>query len=301
MDKLVVGREAEGMRADRFLSENVEGFSREKLKNLFKENKVLIDDAPCKASRKVLCGEVLCFELPKIKVLKVEAEDIPLDIVYEDNDVVVIDKKQGMVVHPANGNYNKTMVNALMYHIKDLSDINGIIRPGIVHRIDKDTSGLIVVAKNNDSHIHLANQFKDHSITRRYKAVAHGIFKHEKGTIDAPLGRHKVKRKEMCVTGLNSKRAVTHFSVEKCYEKCSVLDLKLETGRTHQIRVHLKYINHPVVGDKVYGYNTKLDMLFEGQLLHAYKLGFIHPRTNKYIEFESEIPKYFNKALKQSE
>ena len=284
MDRLIVGKDDEGMRADRFLSENVEGFSREKLKSLFKENKVFIGDMPCKASRKVLLGEELSFGLPKIEVLQVEAEDIPLKIVYEDSDVVVVDKPQGMVVHPANGNYNATMVNALMYHIKDLSDINGVIRPGIVHRIDKDTSGLLVVAKNNDSHIHLAKQFKDHSITRRYKAVAHGIFKHEEGTIDAPLGRHKVKRKEMCVTGLNSKRAVTHFTVQKCYEKCSLLDLKLETGRTHQIRVHLKYINHPVVGDKVYGYDTKLDRLFDGQLLHAYKLGFVHPKTGKYIE-----------------
>ena len=299
MDKknFIISKEDINKRCDKFLAEQLEDFSREKIKKLFKDGKVFINEETVKPSKKIEENDSISVILPEIETLNVEAENIPINIVYEDNDVVIVDKPQGMVVHPANGNYTGTLVNALMYHIKDLSTINGIIRPGIVHRIDKDTSGLLIIAKNNHAHNHLAAQFKEHSINRRYKTICHGVINENQGTIDAPIGRDKIKRKEMCVTQTNSKRAVTHFDVLKRYEDYTFLDVHLETGRTHQIRVHLKYISHPVVGDKVYGYNKKIDKMFTGQLLHAYKLGFIHPSTEKYMEFNSELPEYFYKLI----
>ncbi|WP_290771304.1 RluA family pseudouridine synthase [Anaerofustis sp.] len=295
--EFIVNGENENKRCDKFLAENLEEFSRERLKKLFRQGEVFINNEVVKASNKLLAGDVVSLTLPDPETLDIKAENIPINIVYEDEDIVIVDKPQGMVVHPANGNYTSTLVNALMYHVKDLSTINGVIRPGIVHRIDKDTSGLLVVAKNDTAHNHLARQFKEHSINRRYKTLCHGIIHEEKGTVDAPIGRHKVKRKEMCVTEMNSKKAVTHFDVLKRFNGYTFLDVHLETGRTHQIRVHLRYISHPVIGDKVYGYNTKIDKPFKGQLLHAYKLGFIHPRTNEYMEFNSELPGYFNTLL----
>lgn len=295
--EFIVTEEKQNIRCDKFLSDELEDFSRESLKKLFKEGKVFLNDEKVKPSRKLLVGEMVKVNLPEPEVLDVIAENIPINIVYEDEDVVIVDKPQGMVVHPANGNYSGTLVNALMYHVKDLSSINGVIRPGIVHRIDKDTSGLLIVAKNDNAHNHLAAQFKEHSINRRYKTICHGIIHENLGTIDAPIGRDKIKRKEMCVTQSNSKRAVTHFDVIERYDKYTFLDVHLETGRTHQIRVHLKYISHPVVGDKVYGLNREIDRPFKGQLLHAYKLGFIHPRTNEYMEFNSELPDYFYELL----
>ena len=295
--EFIVTEEKQNIRCDKFLSDELEDFSRESLKKLFKEGEVFLNDEKVKPSRKLLVGEMVKVNLPEPEVLDVIAENIPINIVYEDEDVVIVDKPQGMVVHPANGNYSGTLVNALMYHVKDLSSINGVIRPGIVHRIDKDTSGLLIVAKNDNAHNHLAAQFKEHSINRRYKTICHGIIHENLGTIDAPIGRDKIKRKEMCVTQSNSKRAVTHFDVIERYDKYTFLDVHLETGRTHQIRVHLKYISHPVVGDKVYGLNREIDRPFKGQLLHAYKLGFIHPRTNEYMEFNSELPDYFYELL----
>lgn len=295
--EFIVTEEKQNIRCDKFLSDELEDFSRESLKKLFKEGEVFLNDEKVKPSRKLLVGEMVKVNLPEPEVLDVIAENIPINIVYEDEDVVIVDKPQGMVVHPANGNYSGTLVNALMYHVKDLSSINGVIRPGIVHRIDKDTSGLLIVAKNDNAHNHLASQFKEHSINRRYKTICHGIIHENLGTIDAPIGRDKIKRKEMCVTQSNSKRAVTHFDVIERYDKYTFLDVYLETGRTHQIRVHLKYISHPVVGDKVYGFNKEIDKPFKGQLLHAYKLGFIHPRTNEYMEFNSELPDYFYELL----
>lgn len=295
--EFIVTEEKQNIRCDKFLSDNLEDFSRESLKKLFKEGEVFLNDEKVKPSRKLIAGERVKVNLPEPEVLDVIAENIPINIVYEDEDVVIVDKPQGMVVHPANGNYSGTLVNALMYHVKDLSSINGVIRPGIVHRIDKDTSGLLIIAKNDNAHNHLAAQFKEHSINRRYKTICHGIIHENSGTIDAPIGRDKIKRKEMCVTQSNSKRAVTHFDVIKRYDKYTFLDVHLETGRTHQIRVHLKYISHPVIGDKVYGLNSQIDRPFKGQLLHAYKLGFIHPKTNEYMEFNSELPDYFYELL----
>ena len=239
----------------------------------------------------------MSFILPQVKNDEVTAEDIPIDIVYQDNDIAVINKPQGMVVHPACGNYTGTLTNGLMYHLDSLSAINGTVRPGIVHRIDKDTSGLLVVAKNDIAHNKLAAQFKEHTITRAYKAVVHGIVPNEKGIIDAPIGRSPSNRKMMCVTQKNSKNAVTHYEKLGINDRFSYLKLVLETGRTHQIRVHMKYIGYPVVGDRLYGYNRKDDMIFEGQLLHAYLLGFKHPNSGKYIEFRSVVPEYFNKVF----
>ena len=235
--------------------------------------------------------------MPELKELSVEPENIPVEVVYEDEDILIVNKKKGMVVHPAVGNYRGTLVNALLFHCKgSLSGINGTIRPGIVHRIDKDTSGLLIVAKNDFAHKKLAEQIKVHSFSREYEAIVYGGFKNESGTINAPIGRHKVDRKKMAVTRENFRPAVTHYKVIKRYKGFTHLRLRLETGRTHQIRVHMAYIGHPVAGDKVYGPKKVIQEL-EGQCLHAKMIGFIHPRTEKYMEFESELPVYFKKFL----
>lgn len=237
--------------------------------------------------------------LPEPKSADIVPENISLDIVYEDDDVLVVNKPKGMVVHPAAGHYSGTLVNALMYHCGDrLSGINGEIRPGIVHRIDKDTSGLLMVAKNDTAHLKLSEQIKEHSFTREYQTVVIGSIK-EDGTINAPIGRHKTDRKKMCVTLENSREAVTHYSVMRNYAGYTHLNVRLETGRTHQIRVHLSYIGHPVAGDEVYG-NGKPKWLC-GQCLHAKKIGFVHPRTDEYMEFDSELPNYFVKFLNSIE
>lgn len=293
----IVTEEFHAKRVDKFLSEIVAEFSREKLKQVFDEHLVLIGGKPVKPSEKVLKGDIVRITLPETSALAVEAQNIPLNIVYEDEDIAVVDKPQGMVVHPAPGNYTNTMVNGLLFHIKNLSAINGVIRPGIVHRIDKDTSGLLVVAKNDAAHHQLAQQFDAHTITRAYTAVVHGVIANDKGIVDAPIGRDPSNRKAMAVTERNNKRAVTHYQTVKRYEHVTHINLQLETGRTHQIRVHMKYIRHPVVGDRQYGYDMPLDKLFEGQLLHACLLGFIHPRTHQYMEFYSEIPQYFYKII----
>ncbi len=293
----IVTEEFDGLRLDKFLSEVVSEFSREKLKEVFDEGFVLINGKVSKPSIKIAVNDHIRVTLPEMAELAVIAQDIPLNIIYEDDDIVIVDKPQGMVVHPAPGNYTDTMVNALLYHIKNLSAINGIIRPGIVHRIDKDTSGLLAVAKNDAAHNGLAKQFNDHTITRAYTAVVHGNVEGEKGIIDAPLGRDISDRKSFAVTERNSKNAITHYSVVKRYEEYTHLNLKLETGRTHQIRVHMKFIRHPVIGDKQYGLHTSLDAQFNGQLLHAYLLGFYHPLTKEYLEFKSEMPSYFYKLI----
>ena len=287
----------EGTRIDRVLAEEMEDLSRERIKKLFGKDEIFLNGKNVKPSRKVKTGDEVRVLVPEPESLDVKPENIPVNIVYEDDDVIVVDKPQGMVVHPANGNYSKTLVNALLYHAGSLSQINGVVRPGIVHRIDKDTSGLLVVAKNDAAHRALAEQFAVHSITRAYRTICHGIIGENEFTVDAPIGRHRTRRKEMCVTMENSKRAVTHGRVIKRYSDRTFLEMKLETGRTHQIRVHLKYIGHPVIGDSVYGRNTKMDRMFEGQLLHAFRLGFIHPTTGKYMEFESKLPDYFSKIL----
>lgn len=299
MDKrsFTVDISQKGIRLDKYLSLKIEGFSREKLKELFFSEDVLLNGKKAKPSVKVNENDIVTVNIPQIKELEIKKENIPIDVIYEDKDVIVVNKPQGMVVHPADGNYDKTLVNALLYHCENLSAINGVIRPGIVHRIDKDTSGLIIAAKNDKAHNHLALQFKEHTITRSYRAIVHGIIGENEGIIDAPIGRNPIKRKEMCVIQKNSKNAVTHFKVIERLENYTFLALRLETGRTHQIRVHMKYIFHPVVGDKLYGYNRSIDKKFSGQLLHAYELGFIHPTTNEYMHFSCDIPEYFYDIL----
>ncbi len=238
--------------------------------------------------------------LPDPEPLAVTAQDIPLDIIYEDKDLLIVNKPKGMVVHPAAGNSDGTLVNALLHHCSDsLSGINGVMRPGIVHRIDKDTSGLLMVAKNDNAHLFLSDQIKEHSFTREYEAVVYGTFKETSGTVNAPIGRHPIKRKQMAVTDKNSKPATTHFTVLGTGNGFTHLRLRLETGRTHQIRVHMSYIGHPVAGDPLYGPKKVIKEL-EGQCLHAKKIGFIHPTTGKYMEFESSLPEYFSSFLERN-
>ena len=263
---------------------------------LLADGNVLLLGKPLSKSYKVKNGDVLLVTVPDAEPLNVEPENIPLDIVYEDDFLLVVNKPKGMVVHPAAGNYSGTLVNALLYHCKDsLSGINGVMRPGIVHRIDKDTSGLLMVAKNDVAHNFLAEQIKEHSFVREYEAVVHGIIKEESGTVNAPIGRHPVKRKQMAVTAENSKEAVTHYSVLSRGNAFTHIKCRLETGRTHQIRVHMAYLGHPVAGDAVYGAEKqpKICQNLNGQCLHAKCVGFVHPITGEELYFESELPAYF--------
>lgn len=262
---------------------------------------VTIASKPVSKNYKVRLGDKISVVIPKPRELELKPENIELDIRYEDSDLLVVNKPKGMVVHPAAGNYDKTLVNALLYHCKgSLSGINGVIRPGIVHRIDKDTSGLLIVAKNDFAHINLAEQIKAHSFEREYQTVVYGGFKTDCGTVDAPIGRHSVDRKKMCVTEKNSKNAVTHYEVVERYKGFTHLRVHLETGRTHQIRVHMAYIGHPVAGDPVYGPKKVITELC-GQCLHAGLIGFRHPRTGKHIEVTSELPEYFEAFLRRLE
>ena len=298
--ELKVSNEDNKKRLDIYLIENVENLTRSYAKVLVEDGNVLVNDKlPSKAGLVLKEGDVIKINLPEIKEMEVTPEDIPLKILYEDNDIIIVDKEKGMVVHPANGNYTGTLVNALMHLCKDnLSSINGIIRPGIVHRIDKDTSGILVVAKNDIAHKNLSEQFKVHSINRKYIALVKGIIKEDEFTIDLPIGRSKKDRKKMAVTSQNSRNAITNIKVIKRYynSKLTLIEATLKTGRTHQIRVHMAYKGYPLLGDEVYG---KKDSKYKvkGQMLHAKLLGFIHPTTGKYIEFESELPKYFKDIL----
>ena len=297
--ELTAPAESAGARIDKYISDNIAELTRSAVQGLIAGGNVLTDGRPVSKNYKLRGGETITVELPEPQPMDAEPEDIPLDIVYEDADLLVVNKPKGMVVHPAHGNYTGTLVNALLHHCGDsLSGINGVIRPGIVHRIDKNTSGLLIVAKNDSSHLHLAEQIKVHSFTREYEAVAAGHFRETEGTIDAPIGRHKTDRKKMCVTQENSRNAVTHYTVLKQYAGYAHVRLRLETGRTHQIRVHLAYIGHPVLGDDVYGKPYKG---IEGQCLHARKIGFIHPSTGEYMEFTSELPDYFRTVLNKLE
>ena len=292
---LTVPDEASGLRIDKYISDYIAELTRSNAQSLIKSGKVLVSGGSVTKSFKVMPGDNIKVYFEELKEIDAKPENIPLDIVYEDDDLLVVNKPKGMVVHPAHGNYNGTLVNALLYHCGDsLSGINGMIRPGIVHRIDKNTSGLLIVAKNDMSHLELSKQIKAHSLTREYEAVAVGVFRDAEGTVDAPIGRSRADRKKMCVTYENSKNAVTHFSVIKQYGGFAHLRLRLDTGRTHQIRVHLSYIGHPILGDDVYGKPYKG---LEGQCLHARRIGFVHPRTNEYMEFVSEIPDYFVSVL----
>lgn len=287
--------ENEDTRLDVFLKQYFKDKSRSHIQKLIEEKLVTVNGKIKKSNYKLKFNDEVSVILKEPVSLNIEPEEIPLDVLYEDRDVIVVNKPQGMVVHPAAGIKTGTLVNALLNYCSDLSGINGVTRPGIVHRIDKDTSGILVVAKNDNSHNKLAEQLKDHSMTREYIALVEGVLKEEKGTIDKPIARHPKDKIKMAVV-LNGKRAVTHYSVIEKFKNNTLVKCVLETGRTHQIRVHMAYIGHPLVGDPVYGYKKQRFKL-EGQLLHARKLGFIHPSTGKYIEFETEIPEYFKRII----
>lgn len=297
MSKLEFAADAsnEGVRVDKWICGQNCDISRSMLQKLLKDGLVTVNGVPAAKSCTVKSGDVIVVNVPEPEELDIAAENIPIDIVYEDDYLLVVNKPKGMVVHPAAGNYSGTLVNALMYHCGErLSSINGVIRPGIVHRIDKNTSGLLIVAKNDQAHSGLAEQIKAHTFTREYQAIVCGRFKEPTGTIDAPIGRHPVDRKKMCVTDKNSKEARTEYTVIDEFEGYSHVKLKLFTGRTHQIRVHMAYIGHPVFGDDVYGKPSKY---CEGQCLHAKKIGFIHPFDGNYYEFDSDLPEYFQNVL----
>lgn len=286
-----------GLRLDKFLSTADIELSRSMAVNLIENGSVKVNGKPSEKKQKLKIGDEIFVIVSDPVPYEAQAENIPLDIVYEDNDLLVVNKPKGMVVHPAAGNYSGTLVNALLYHCGgSLSGINGVMRPGIVHRIDKDTSGLLIVAKNDNAHTGLAEQIKEHSFTREYQAVVFGSLKDEEGTVDAPIGRHPVDRKKMCVTSKNSKNAVTHYSVISRYKGYTHIKCILETGRTHQIRVHMANLGHPVAGDPVYGVKNE-KVSFSGQCLHAGKIGFVHPVTGKYMEFCSPLPVYFQEFL----
>lgn len=282
-----------------FLTE-VTSLSRSLAQKLIKDNCVKVNQSQIKSNFKLKTGDTLQVTFPEIRELEVLPEKIELDILYEDKDLIILNKKQGVVVHPAAGHYTGTLVNGLIYHCGDeLSGINGVMRPGIVHRIDKDTSGVLVVAKNDYSHKHLSAQLSEHNMTRKYEAIVLNNIKDDKGTIDKPIGRHQVERKKMCVTNRNSKRAVTHFEVKERFGKYTFIELMLETGRTHQIRVHMSSIGHSVLGDKVYGSESAgAKFKLNGQALHAKILGFIHPTKNEYMEFISPTPSHMSTVLK---
>ena len=289
--------EQSGIRVDKYIAESSIGLSRSAAVQLIENSLVTVGSKTVSKKYKLSAGEKVCVKIPDPVPYEAKAENIPLDIVYEDSDLLVVNKEKGMVVHPAAGNYDGTLVNALLYHCgNSLSGINGVLRPGIVHRIDKDTSGLLIVAKNDSAHSFLAEQIKEHSFTREYEAVVFGNIKNDKGTVDAPIGRNPNDRKKMCITEKNSKRAVTHYEVIERFKGYTHIRCILETGRTHQIRVHMASLGHPVSGDPVYGVKNEKPG-FTGQCLHAKKIGFIHPKTGKYMEFDSQLPPYFEKFL----
>ncbi len=293
----LVSQETAGTRVDKLLADSMDRFTRSGIQHLLSEGNVTCGAKPITKNYKCREGDEIKVFVPDAKPLDVEAQDIPLDIVYEDEYLLVVNKPKGMVVHPANGNYDGTLVNALMHHCGDsLSGINGVIRPGIVHRIDKDTSGLLIVAKTDAAHIGLAEQIKEHSFTRAYEAVVYGNIKDDEGTICQPIGRNPKDRKKMAVVYTNSKPATTHYKVLQRFGNFTHIRCVLETGRTHQIRVHMAFIGHPIAGDSVYGPKKVITEL-NGQCLHAKQIGFVHPITNEYMEFESDLPEYFTKFL----
>lgn len=290
-----------GVRIDKYLTKNLEGFTRSAVSRLIDDDNVVVNGKAVHKNYKLKANDSINVFVPDAVPLETTAENIPLDIVYEDDDLLVVNKPKDMVVHPAAGNYTGTLVNALLYHCKDsLSGINGVIRPGIVHRIDKDTSGLLIIAKNDMAHLDLAQQIKEHSFHRAYEAVVYGNIKDDNGTVHQPIGRNPKDRKKMAVTDKNSKDAVTHYEVIKRYGNFTHIRCVLETGRTHQIRVHMAYIGHPLAGDSVYGPKKVITEL-KGQCLHAGEIGFVHPRTNEYLEFKAPLPEYFKKFIAKLE
>ncbi len=300
-ETLLLTVEEAGLRLDKWLAEQLDGMTRSSIQNLIQAGLVTCGGKPLAKSAKLSPGDEVTVTLPKLTQPDIEPEQIPLDIVYEDEDLLVVNKSKGMVVHPAPGNQTGTLVNALLSHCGDsLSGINGVARPGIVHRIDKDTSGLLIVAKNDFSHVRLAKQIQAHTFTREYSAVVYGIVKQERGIVDQPIGRHPVERKKMAVLpdSLSARNAVTHFEVTDRFEGFTQLRLRLETGRTHQIRVHMASLGHPVAGDPVYG-PKKVITALHGQCLHAGLIGFVHPRSGEYLEFEAPLPDYFTDFLRK--
>ena len=290
----IVPQECANERADKVISK-LEDLSRSYVQILMEKECILLNGNPCKPNTKVKENDHIVIEYEDETELDLEPQDLHLDVVYEDEDVIVINKPKGMIVHPTSGSQKDTLVNGLLYHCKDLSGINGVMRPGIVHRIDKDTTGLLIVAKNDKAHESLANQLKDKSVSRKYYALVHGVIAHDFGTIDAPIGRDPKDRQKMCVIAKNSKHAVTHFKVIERFKEYTLVECSLETGRTHQIRVHMQYIGHPVVGDPKYSYRKTMSC--NGQLLHAHELTFVHPSTQEKMVVEAKLPLQFEEIL----
>ena len=294
---LTVTEENAGERIDRFLSVQCSDISRSYLQKLIKDQLVSVNGKIVKANYKVQVNDTISVEFPEIKELDILPEDIPLDILYEDDAVLVVNKPKGMVVHPAAGHTSGTLVNAVLFHCKgNLSGINGVLRPGIVHRIDKDTTGALLICKDDVTHRDLAEQLKEHSITRRYRAIVSGNLKEDEGTIEGPIGRHPTDRKKMAINPTHGKEAITHYRVLARFGNATYIECRLETGRTHEIRVHMTSIGHPLLGDEIYG-STKNPYHLDGQTLHAMILGFVHPKTGEYMEFEAPLPEYFCKLL----
>lgn len=292
-----IGVEDAEERIDKWICNTLQSLSRSYIQKLIKEDLVFVNEKPQKASYRLKVDDEIQFQIPDTVTPVIPAEDIPLTILYEDSDLVIVDKPKGIVVHPAPGHYNGTLVNAIMFHCKEnLSGINGVLRPGIVHRIDRDTTGALIICKNDMAHQFIAAQLKEHSITRKYRAIVHGRLPMEEGSIDAPIGRDVKERKKMAVNLQNGKQAVTHYKVLKEYKDYTYIECQLETGRTHQIRVHMSSIGHPLLGDDIYG-SRKTNFHLEGQTLHAMTIGFIHPSTRQYMEFQAPLPEYFQHLL----
>ena len=299
MKKLFFTIEKGGERIDKYLSEQLEDMTRSHIQKLIKENMVRVNGMAVKSNFKLSASDQIEVEIPELKEPDILPENIPLDILYEDQDILVVNKPKGMVVHPAPGHYTGTLVNAIMYHCKDnLSGINGVMRPGIVHRIDMDTTGSLLICKNDRAHQALAEQLKEHSITRKYHAIVHGRLKEDEGTIDKPIGRHPIDRKKMSIHCTNGREAITHYRVLKRFQQFTYIECQLETGRTHQIRVHMSSIGHPILGDQVYG-PAKCPYKLQGQTLHAKVLGITHPITGEYMEFDAPLPDYFQALLEK--
>ena len=294
-----VTEEYEDERIDKYMASLIDSLSRSFIQKMMKEQKVLVNNIPVKANYRLRTEDEICFTLPEAAEPDIEAENIPLDILYEDDDVLVVNKPKGMVVHPAAGHYSGTLVNAVMYHCRgSLSGINGVMRPGIVHRIDRDTTGSLIICKNDNAHLSIAAQLKDHTIVRRYRAIVHGVIREEELCINSPVGRHPTDRKKMAAGVRNGKEAVTHIKVLERFRAYTYIECRLETGKTHQIRVHMDSIGHPLLGDTVYG-NRKysLPYVLQGQTLHAMTLGFIHPVSGEYVETMAPLPDYFSHLL----
>ena len=298
MESFEVEAEQEGERLDKFLSIIYPEFSRAFFQKLIKSKQVSVNETPQKASYCVKIDDIVTVEIPDAVETTIEPENIPLDILYEDDDVLIVNKPKGMVVHPSAGHYSGTLVNAIMYHCKDtLSGINGEIRPGIVHRIDMDTTGSLIVCKNDEAHVNIAQQIKEHSVNRIYVGIVCGNVKEDSGTVEGAIGRHPIERKKMAINEKNGKPAITHYKVLERFKNYTYMQFKLETGRTHQIRVHMASIGHPLLGDTLYSSGRSPFKHLQGQYLHAKTIGFIHPKTGEYMEYSAPLPEYFEKLL----